>query len=138
MRLIGNSIYFRNCKKDRPASSFPNVFDWIKAAKVINENNIQNASIALGISLENPHPILKNGKPFKSDDNVFEYQVDNPVLIDDDTGQIINCFSHVDKKSKHKTSIISSLNENRLLLRWPKQAIDILTNSFYYKLHSNE
>jgi hypothetical protein len=39
----------------------------------------------------------------KSDDNIFEYQVDNPVLIDDDTGQTINCFSmSIDKANpKH-------------------------------------
>jgi hypothetical protein len=47
-----------------------------------------------------------NGKLLKSDDSIFEYQVDNPVLIDDDTGQTINCFSHVDRQSKPKTSII--------------------------------
>jgi hypothetical protein len=137
MESIGNSINLK-CDKDMRSYPFPNLFDWIKAAKVIDENNIQNASIALGITIENPHPILKNGKPFKSADKIFEYEVDNPVLIDDDTGQIINCFSHVDSQSKNKSSILPPSYENRLLLRWPKKAIDILTNSFYYKLHSNE
>lgn len=125
------------CNKDRMASSFPNAFDWIKAAKIIDANNIQNASIAFGISFENSHPILKNGKPLESNDNISEYHADNPVLIDDDTGQIINCFYHVDRQSKYRTAITSSSKENRPLLRWPKKAIDILTNSFYYKLHSN-
>jgi hypothetical protein len=130
---FGRSIMSGNCNKDRLHSAFPKVFDWIKAAKIIDESNIQNASVALDMSLENTYPILKNGKPLKSEGNVFEYQVDNPMLIDDDTGQIINCFFHIDRESRHKTSFMSTSNEDRTPLRWPEKAIDILTNSFYYK-----
>ena len=122
MESIGNSINLK-CNKDMRSLSFPNLFDWIKAAKVIDENNIQNASIALGISIENPHLILKNGKPFKSADKIFEYEVDNPVLIDDDTGQIINCFSHVNRENKDKASNITTSNTDGALLRWPKKQL---------------
>ncbi|WP_458747020.1 hypothetical protein [Candidatus Nitrosocosmicus sp. T] len=106
-----------NCNKNRLELAFPKVFDWIKAAKIIDESNIQNASVALDMSLENTYPILKNGNPLKSEGNVLEYQVDKPVLIDDNTGQIINCFSDVDSESRHKKSSMPTSNEDRIPLR---------------------
>ena len=114
---------FRYYNKDEPNFAFPKIFDWTITAKIINETQIQNASVALDTSIEKTHAILKNGKPFKSDDNMSEYRVNNPVLIDDDTGQIINCFSHVNRENKDKASNITTSNTDGALLRWPKKQL---------------
>ncbi|WP_458746542.1 hypothetical protein [Candidatus Nitrosocosmicus sp. T] len=52
--------------KDNDKNKSLKAFDWIKAAKIIKENNIQNASIGLDITIEDTISILENGKPIKT------------------------------------------------------------------------
>lgn len=128
-----------NSSQNEQDSTFLKIFDWIKVAKIIKENQIQNTSVALGISLEKTYPILKNGKPIKNFVKIMESQNANPILINDDNGQLINCFSQVyeDENIKFKKSNASNLNEATktmtTILQWPILAIDILTKPFYSK-----
>lgn len=131
---LGSNIQGGNYNKDKLTSSFPKVFDWLKASKIIKQNQIQNASVALGASLEKTYPILKNGKPLKSNEDVSEFNVDHAVLIDDDTGQIISCFYQLNEQNiKNMGYNRSTPREETTGLRWPNKAIEILINSFYYK-----
>lgn len=128
-----------NSSQNKQNLTFLKIFDWIKAAKIIKENQIQNASVSLGISLEKAYPILKNGKPIKNFVKITENQNVNPILIDDDNGQLINCFSQVDedKNIKFKKHNASNLNDDTktmtTILQWPRLAIDILSKPFYHK-----
>ena len=56
---------------DRTKTKSLKTFDWIKAAKIIKENNIQNASVGLANTLDDTISILQNGKPIKITNNVF-------------------------------------------------------------------
>jgi hypothetical protein len=103
------------------------IFDWIKAAKIIKENNIQNASIGLGVTLDDTTLIFQNGKPIKIFGNMFLSSESNPVLIDNDSGEIINCFFSINEQD------IPSSTEVIKLSGWPKVAVDIIKETFYYK-----
>jgi hypothetical protein len=110
------------------------MFDWIKAAKIIKENNIQNASVGLGVTLDETIPILQNGKPIKINDGVFWSSDHSPVLINNDNGEIMNCFfSTNDQDLEYDT--IHSLTSTKVtkVPGWPKVAIDIIEETFYYK-----
>jgi hypothetical protein len=61
MESIGNSINLK-CNKDMRSLSFPNLFDWIKAAKVIDENNIQNAKHCIGYIHRKSAPNIEKWK----------------------------------------------------------------------------
>ena len=56
---------------DRVKTKSLKAFDWIKAAKIIKENSIQNASMGLGVTLDDTTSILQNGKPIKITGNMF-------------------------------------------------------------------
>lgn len=95
------------------------MFDWISTARIIKENQIQNASIMLDVSLENTYPILKKGIPVKSENRVSEFNIDHPVIIDDDTGQIIKCISLANEACKMKKipDISTSKQEDLIALQ---------------------
>ena len=77
---------------DRSKTKSLKAFDWIKAAKIIKENNIQNASIGLNVTIDDTILILQNGEPIIISSNVFLSSDSNPVLINNDNGEIMNCF----------------------------------------------
>ena len=110
------------------------IFDWIKAAKIIKENNIQNASIGLGVTLDNTILILQNGKPIKITGDICLYSDNSPVLINNDNGEIMNCFFSIyDQDLEYSTIYSPSSTEVTKGSEWPKVAIDIIKETFYYK-----
>jgi len=110
------------------------IFDWIKAAKIIKENHIQNASIGLGATLDDTLLILQNGKPIKIDGNIFLSCDSNPVLINNDSGEIINCFFSINEQDVEYNIIYSpSSTEVKKFSGWPKIALDIIKEAFYHK-----
>lgn len=117
-------------KKPKPLKAF----DWIKAAKIIKENNFQNASMGLGLHLEDTIPILEDGKPVKSIGIMFLSSDSNPVLINNDNGEIINCFFIINERDLdyHYLQTPSS-TETTKLSEWPKTALEIIKESFYCK-----
>jgi hypothetical protein len=121
--------------KDKEKIKSLKAFDWIKAAKIIKENNIQNASIGLGITLEDTISILQNGKPIKTTGIVFLSSSDsNPILINNDSGEIMNCFFNINERYMEYNNLETprSMEETRLS-EWPKVALDIIKEAFYYK-----
>ncbi|HEX5185304.1 MAG TPA: hypothetical protein VFV86_00300 [Nitrososphaeraceae archaeon] len=133
MEPVESTVTIINHRKYSPNSTCLTIFDWMTAAGIINESQMENASVSLDITPENKCPILKNGNPLQSNVNILEYQIANPVLVDDDTGQIINCFSRVNRETECINHKRSSSNEDQISLPWPSEAIDILDNTFYYK-----
>jgi len=113
------------------------VFDWVKAAKLIKEYHIQNASVGYDRIVEEKFNILKNGNPVTNNDNKMQlFDGANPVLIDNDRGEIMNCFVVIDVKDKTTNSIIihsSKSGKLEISLRWPKDALDIIDRPFYRK-----
>jgi hypothetical protein len=110
------------------------IFDWIKAAKIIKENNIQNASIGLGVTIDDAVLILQNGKPIKITGNMFLSSDSNPVLINNDSGEIMDCFFSINEQDvEYNTIYSSSSTEVPKLSGWPKVALDIIKETFYYK-----
>jgi len=110
------------------------IFDWIKAAKIIKENNIQNASIGLGVTLDNTILILQNGKPIKITGDISLSSDNSPVLINNDNGEIMNCFFSIDDQDLTYDTIYSpSSTDVTKGSEWPKVAIDIIKETFYYK-----
>jgi hypothetical protein len=110
------------------------IFDWIKAAKIIKENNIQNASIGLGVTLDDSILILQNGNPIKITGGVFLSRDHSPVLINNDSGEIMNCFFSIsDQDLKYNTLYSPSSNVVTKGTGWPKAALDIIKETFYYK-----
>ena len=109
-------------------------FDWIKAAKIIKENSIQNASMGLGVTVDDTISILQNGKPIKTTDNMFLSSDSNPVLINNDTGEIVNCFFNINEQDMEYDNLKSptSADETRLS-EWPKVALAIIKEAFYRK-----
>jgi len=109
-------------------------FDWIKAAKIIKENNIQNASIGLAVTLEDTISILQNGKPIKTTGVMFSSSDSNPVLINNDSGEIMNCFFNINERYVEYNNLKTqtSADETRLL-EWPTVALDIIKEAFYSK-----
>jgi len=71
---------------DRAKTKSLKAFDGIKAAKIIKENNIQNARIGLTNTLDDTIPILQNGKPIKITGICFCPVDSNPFLINNDSG----------------------------------------------------
>ena len=123
-------VYTNNRSKSKSLK----IFDWIKAAKIIKENNIQNASIGLGVTMDNAIIILQSGKPIKIADNIFLFSDSNPVLINNDNGEIMNCFFSINEQDVEYNTIYSSSSpEGPELSGWPKVAIDIIKEAFYYK-----
>jgi hypothetical protein len=109
-------------------------FDWIKAAKIIKENNFQNASIGLDILLEDTIPILHNGKPVKSIGIMFLSSDSNPVLINNDSGEIVNCFFIVNERDLYYNSLQTPTSkETTKVSGWPNTALEIIKEAFYYK-----
>jgi hypothetical protein len=110
------------------------IFDWIKAAKIIKENNIQNASIGLGVTIDDAILILQNGKPIKITGNMFLSSDSDPVLINNDSGEMMDCFLSIHEEDvEYNTIYSSSSTEGPKLLGWPKIALDIIKETFYYK-----
>ena len=123
------------CTNDKEKNKSLKAFDWIKAAKIIKENNIQNASIGLGISLDDTISILQNGRPLKTTGVIISSGIDsNPVLINNDSGEILNCFFNIDEQCAEydNLEIPRSMEETRLS-EWPKVALDIIKGAFYNK-----
>lgn len=119
---------------DRSNPKSLKIFDWLKAAKIIKENNIQNASIGLGVTLDNTIPILQNGKPIKITGDICLSSDNSPVLINNDNGEIMNCFCSInDQDLEYSTIYSSSSTEVTKESGWPKVAIDIIKDTFYYK-----
>jgi hypothetical protein len=76
-----------NYKKDKIVK----VFDWIKAARLIKEYHIQNASVGFDHSGEKTFTILKNGNPVKNNNYMIPlFDGANPVLIDNDRRETMN------------------------------------------------
>lgn len=110
------------------------LFDWLKAAKIIKENNIQNASIGLGVTLDNAIPILQNGKPIKIAGNIFLSSDSDPVLINNDSGEIMNCFFNIDGRDLEYIYFYNPSSTDLINLSgWPKVVFDIIKEAFYYK-----
>jgi hypothetical protein len=110
------------------------IFDWIKAAKIIKENNIQNASIGLGVTIDDAILILENGRPIKIAGNIFLYSDSNPVLINNDSGEIMECFFNINEQDvEYNTIHTSSSTVVPKLSGWSKTALDIIKETFYYK-----
>jgi len=119
---------------DRVKTKSLKAFDWIKAAKIIKENSIQNASMGLGVTLDDTISILQNGKPIKITDNMFLSSDSNPVLINNDSGEIMNCFFKINKQDLEYNNLqIPSPTEETWISGWPKVALDIIKEAFYYK-----
>ena len=119
---------------DRVKTKSLKAFDWIKAAKIIKENSIQNASMGLGVTLDDTISILQNGKPIKITNNVFLSSNSNPVLINNDSGEIMNCFFKINKQDVEYNNLqIPSPMEETWVSGWPKVALDIIKEAFYYK-----
>lgn len=60
---------------------------------IIKEYHIQNASAGFDHSVEKTFTILKNGNPVKNNDYWIPlFDEANPVLIDNDRREIMNCF----------------------------------------------
>ena len=59
----------------------------------------------------------------------------NPILIDKDRGEIMNCFIVIDISDQANSIIIHSFKSGKreILLRWPKEALNIIDRSFYCK-----
>lgn len=109
-------------------------FDWIKAAKIIKENNIQNASIGLGVTLGDTILIFQNGKPIKIAGNIFLSSDSDPVLINNDSGEIMNCFFNLDGRDLEYSYFYNPSSTDIIKLSgWPKVALDIIKEAFYYK-----
>ncbi len=123
------------CTTDKEKNKSLKAFDWIKAAKIIKENNIQNASIGLGITLDDTISILQNGKPLKTTGVIISSGSDsNPVLINNDSGEILNCFFNIDEQyAEYDNLEIPRSMEETSLPEWPKVALDIIKGAFYYK-----
>jgi hypothetical protein len=121
--------------KNRRKDKLLKVFDWIVAAKIIKENNIQNASIGLDVAAEETIVILKDGKPIMINDFVILSRHSNPVLINDDNGEMINCFVSIIHKEPIEQNSLQPLKvcDERRLSNWPRKAIDIIKGSYYYK-----
>lgn len=125
---------FNTDANDRSNPKSLKMFDWIKAAKIIKENNIQNASIGLGVTLDNTILILQNGKPIKINDDVSLFSDHSPVLINNDNGEIMNCFCSInDQELRFSTIYSPSSTKVTKESGWPKVAIDIIKEVFYYK-----
>ncbi len=123
-----------NHNHNRTKTKSLKTFDWIKAAKIIKENNIQNASIGLANTLDDTISILQNGKPIKITNNMFLSCDSNPVLINNDSGEIMNCFFKINKQDVEYNNLqIPSLMEETWVSGWPKVALDIIKEAFYYK-----
>jgi hypothetical protein len=120
-------------KKDKSVK----VFDWIKAAKLIKEYHIQNASVGFDHSGGKTFTILKNGKPVKNngDDMIPLFDEANPVLINDDRREIMNCFVVIHDGDNNNSTDINSFKSDKkmILLKWPKEALDIINRQFYRK-----
>jgi hypothetical protein len=121
--------------RDKEKNKSLKAFDWIKAAKIIKENNIQNASIGLGITMEDTISILQNGKPINTTGVMFLSSSDsNPVLINNDSGEIMNCFFSINERYMEYNNLETSRSsEETRLSEWPKVALDIIKEAFYYK-----
>ena len=121
--------------KDKEKNKSLKAFDWIKAAKIIKENNIQNASIGLGITIEDTISILQDGKPIKTTGVIISSGSDsNPVLINNDSGEIMNCFFSINERYMDDNNLETSRSsEETRLSEWPKVALDIIKEAFYYK-----
>jgi hypothetical protein len=119
---------------DKEKNKSLKAFDWIRAAKIIKENNLQNASIGLGILLEDTIPILQDGKPIKTIDTMFLSNDSNPVLINNDSGEIMNCFFIINEQDLKSNYLHTPRwTETTKLSEWPKPALDIIKEAFYYK-----
>ena len=127
-------VHNHNHNHNRTKTKSLKTFDWIKAAKIIKENNIQNASIGLANTLDDTISILQNGKPIKITNNVFLSSDSNPVLINNDTGEIVNCFFNINEQDMEYNNLyIPSSTEVTKLSGWSKSALAIIKEAFYYK-----
>ncbi|MDN5868480.1 MAG: hypothetical protein L0H55_13930 [Candidatus Nitrosocosmicus sp.] len=119
---------------DRSDPKSLKMFDWIKAAKIIKENNIQNASIGLGVTIDDAILILQNGKPIKITGNMFLSFDSTPVLINNDSGEIMDCFFSINEQDvEYSHPYNPSSTDITKLSGWPKVALNIIKEAFYYK-----
>lgn len=121
-----------NHKKEKSVK----VFDWIKAAKLIKEYHIENASVGFDHSGERTFTILKNGNPVKNNNDMIPlFNGANPVLIDDDRGEKMNCFIVIYENDDINPVNIHLFESGKKMvaLRWPKEALDIINRSSYRK-----
>lgn len=65
MEPVSSRVTINNHRKYSLNLTYLTIFDWITAAKIINEAQMANVSVALDISLENKYPILKKESPYK-------------------------------------------------------------------------
>ena len=119
---------------DRAKTKSLKAFDWIKAAKIIKENYIQNASIGLSITMEDTISILQNGKPIEITGVMFLSRDSNPVLMNNDNGEMMDCFFNINERyMKYNNLETPRSTEETWISGWPQAALDIIKRSFYYK-----
>lgn len=119
---------------DRAKTKSLKAFDWIKAAKIIKENNIQNTIIGLTNTLDDTISILQNGKPIKTTGVIFSSSDSNTVLINYDSGEIMNCFFNIiDRYMEYNNLKTLESTEVTRLSGWPKVALDIMKEAYYSK-----
>ena len=84
--------------------------------------------------MENTISILQNGKPIKTTGVLFSSSDSNPILINNDSGEIMNCFFSINEQDIEYTDLYTpSSTEVTKLSDWPKVALDIIKETFYYK-----
>ena len=121
-----------NYKKDKSVK----VFDWIKAARLIKEYHIQNASVGSDHSGEKTFTILKNGNPVKNNNYMIPlFDGANPVLIDNDRRETMNCFVVIHENDDSNSVNIHPFESDKKIisLKWPIEALDIINRPFHRK-----
>ena len=91
------------------------VFDWDKAARIIKQNNIKNASAGLIEDWEyTAGEILEKGNPYMDSYTYLSSTWATPVLVDEDKGYQYECY------------IMESKTEYNSGTKWPESALKIL------------
>ena len=100
-----------------------NVFDWVKAARIINERRVDYAEAGLSEDLDwTAGTILSNGKPVPEHESGVYLQSNwaTPVLILE--GEEIECYVTVTKEEM----LCRKNANNGKYVYWPKEALDEL------------
>src|ERR1044072_2993968 len=93
------------------------IFDWVKAAQIIVDNDIKNAVAGLDQDFEwTADMILENGKPLHDGYSYLWSTWATPILVDADTEKEYDCYCTEDNKPRHydKKS------------KWDEESLDIL------------
>ena len=84
--------------------------------------------------MEDTISILQDGKPIKTTSVMFSSSDSNPVLINNDNGEIMNCSFNINERFMEYNNLETQRStEETKLSEWPKVALDIIKGAFYYK-----